>query len=126
MEKNFTIKKELKQRYSKDEINQHYITNGLNSILGIELEITLPVCEGVANNLLQQIGNELLKNKSLAKDGIELELSSSNKKVPLKLMLLKMKDAMNSKNDVLRLVFADTKGKFPGEEGCNRLYDNQV
>lgn len=120
-EKIFRIRKEGNDNKRKGEINYHFITEGLTQHLDCELEITLPVCDSVANKLLNDLGNNLLEKKALARDKVELSISNK-----IKMMLVKTVSRFNSEVNVLRVVFADMSGKYPGDDGCHEIYNNQI
>lgn len=119
-EKIFKIRKEGNDNRRQGEINYHFITEGLMEHLNYELEITLPVCDSVANKLLEKLGNNLLDKKSLAKDKVEFNVSNK-----IRMMLIETVSRFSEIN-VLRLVFADVSGKYPGDEGCQELYNSQI
>lgn len=120
-EKIFKIRKEGNDNKRRGAINYHFITEGLAPYLDCELEITLPVCDNIANKLLQDLGNNLLEKRTLARDKVELSISNK-----IKMMLIKTVSRFNSEVDVLRVVFADMSGKYPGDEGCQELYNGQI
>ena len=93
-------------------------THGLREVFGHpDLEVMLPVDPQTIGVWLHAIVNAI-KDGEVFADGEEVEGIFS---CPVRFC-----DAIESGRSVLRVLFPDPQGRFPGELGCQPVFDEQM
>lgn len=95
-------------------------THGMDKYTGgPELELNLPLGEQ-GGHFINIVGLAIANGEIPAEPGRDTTLFS----VP---MLLVFRDrGIDLEDEVLRIVFPDPAGRFPGDPGCEAMYENQA
>ena len=97
-----------------------YHTHGLREFHNHpELMIVLSIRDEVAVDILNSIGLCICDGEKFDEERIYTNILANN--LPTKMVKARMGD-----EDVMVIVFPDSYGKLPGEEGCEEPYNNQI
>ena len=102
-----------------DEGGPTYHTHGMKArAAGQELELNLPLDGG--DDLLNRLGLAIANGDLPAEELIDTSLFDTP------VMLVRRPYGVAIRSDVLRLVLPDDEGHFPGDPGCDPMYENQL